>query len=268
MRLSVVVLLPLQAWRTSAAKKYWEHDSGHGHRQELRKCGNKKDSKDFECPAGHRPVQQPENAYKVWTWEACAPKELMDSGYKHAGRNIPTPSKCCELKYLCANTCGMKLQQCFNIYWECVETECDRLARANKEEEREILDACVWGGARHDLSQLPEDEGAFQGSEVPRGASENHCTLFERMQQQACKCVPTSEWEVKLQERLEDFFRTYEPSMLNRKGKLKDKKLWKAYKGKKPELFFNLHKSYLQKGAVEVRNFTDKRSGHTLDDEL
>merc|ERR1712232_314795 len=82
----------------------------------------------------------------------------------------------------------------------------------------------------------------------PRGAAgpnrslygESKCQVFRETQSMACDCVPTELWENTLQERIEAFFGLHAPTYLNKKGKMKDKKLWKSWRGKKPMILLHL----------------------------
>ncbi|CAK0821807.1 unnamed protein product [Prorocentrum cordatum] len=310
-----LVALALGVPRASAARKYWEFDPSQPHRVALSQC-----SAGFSCPAGQRPVQQPEASHRAWSWSGCAPGAPLERGVDaQSGVVVPTPEICCRIKFVCASTCGMTFAQCFSRYWECVERECPKLGKAagSKQEREEVVQACVSGATRHDLSQLPATRGAFEddskptlsgldeqrivetessdwervsdlehGHDVmrlsrekahklgkaPRDKSHRHCADFDLLQRQACDCVPAGEWDVRLQVRLEDFLRQYEPSMLNKRGKLKNKRVWKDYKGKRPEMFFRLFMDFSAKGAVAVRNFTARsspsrgRAGHVGDE--
>merc|ERR1712203_340357 len=92
---------------------------------------------------------------------------------------------------------------------------------------------CHHVGKQNDLSKM-----AF-GNEKKlnfKWRSPDHCQNIRDMQKQACDCVPQGELDKKLVERVEDFFRVHDPSHLNKKGHLKNKKLIKTWKGKKPEL--------------------------------
>lgn len=91
------------------------------------------------------------------------------------------------------------------------------------------------------------------------------CDDFQASQRLACDCVPAGELDARLNTRLEDFFRDYDPSMLNKKGKLKDKKRWKAWKGKKPELFFDLFLRYNKSIEISSKSETVE---HTPSEEL
>merc|ERR1712232_888954 len=74
------------------------------------------------------------------------------------------------------------------------------------------------------------------------------------MQRKACSCVEGSEWETRLQERFEDFFSVYDKTLLNRKGKLKDKKLWKSWRGRRPQMFYRLIMRFRDNDTVKLRS--------------
>jgi len=216
-------------------RNYWESDQGHDHRQVVGKC------KAFECQAFHRPVQKSSEAYQLWAYDACPQKTFVDE----TGDKLAIMSDCCTVKYICLQTCGITVQHCYDQYWECVESTCAQ---------KSAIDGitCVHDGAANDLQNMRLD---VMGTRKYMTQAVN-CNAFHENQREACDCVPSAEFDRRLQDRYDAFFRDYDPDRLNKKGTVKDKRHWKAFKGKRPEMFYRLYLQYRRK-AVSIRNVTD-----------
>merc|ERR1712032_476978 len=83
--------------------------------------------------------------------------------------------------------------------------------------------------------------------------SSDVCDRLRQMQKNACQCVPSGELDARLQTRVEDFFQVYDKEMLTKKGRIKDKKMWKAWKGKRPMLYYHLLLKY-RRESVQLRS--------------
>merc|ERR1712151_507484 len=106
---------------------------------------------------------------------------------------------------------------------------------------------CYGYAGQNDLSHMSIEERMIP---VPMKRSDV-CSQLRKIQENACQCVPTGELDARLQTRVEDFYQTYDKEKLNKKGRLKDKKLWKAYKGKRPQMYYSLLVRY-RKDAVQL----------------
>jgi len=135
------------------------------------------------------------------------------------------------LKYVCAQTCGISFQECFDTFWECAERACDKF----QQDHRNCLDEAGWNDMRFLLKERREKLVMLN---MPKDA--DICTAFHGLQRGSCDCVPQAEWESKLKARFEDHFREHHPDKVTKKGTFKDKKFWKAWKGKRAELFFKM----------------------------
>jgi len=235
-------------WVRSAARygNYFEFDSEHPHRMPLsKKCG------DFECPAFQRPVQKYEADYKIWAWTECpleakTAQKLDQAAMDRRASMQKDLGSCCEAKYVCMHTCGMKLQDCYKVYWECVEREC---YVKWKDDNQDCLHIASWNDIRH----LPaHDTGELNPMPM---YGENVCQAFNALQRQSCDCVPHADWEGLLQKRMEAFFHSYDSTQLSKKGKVKEK-TWKAWRNKRPMMMFAYSMKFKADGAVEYRRNT------------
>mmetsp|Transcript_26030 Transcript_26030/g.57261 ORF Transcript_26030/g.57261 Transcript_26030/m.57261 type:complete len:290 (-) Transcript_26030:63-932(-) len=237
----------LLAWCPRCAAKYGnyhEFDSEYPHRMPLsKKCG------DFECPAFQRPVQKYEADFKIWAWTECPVQPAVNQhvGEAVAARRLQMQKNltaCCQVKYVCMHTCGMKLQDCYRTFWECAERTC---YRDYKDENQECLSTASWNDIRH----LPDVENG----ELPVMGmyGENVCQAFNQLQRTSCDCVPHAEWEGLLQKRMEAFFTTYDPSQLTKKGKVKEK-VWKNWRNKRPMMMFAFTMKFKQDAVEHRRN--------------
>lgn len=240
----LLALLAAARVAPAAAGKYWVHDYQKSSRMVMHKCKT-----EFECPAFQRPVQRDEEVYKVWTWSHCLNKGRGYLDVKFAD----TLATCCQSKYICMQTCGMKIQDCFDHYWQCAEYDC---GKHKGQEYKSCLATAGLNDLRH-VSQEPYEHFQKDG--------EDQCKAIEDMQNKACACVPTAEWETKLLQRFESFLRDHEPEMLNSKGMLKDKKFWKLWKGKRAQLFLSVTLKHKDK-VVNVRNVPQPKRPPTEED--
>mmetsp|Transcript_118764 Transcript_118764/g.380396 ORF Transcript_118764/g.380396 Transcript_118764/m.380396 type:complete len:181 (-) Transcript_118764:30-572(-) len=140
-------------------------------------------------------------------------------------------TKCCQVKYICAQTCAADFQLCFDNFWDCAEMECSRF----KDQSRACLEEAGWNDMRY-LNR--QSHGKVLWRSIPK--EQETCSAFQALQKDACDCVPQAEWEPTLKERFEAHFEAHAPDLLNKKGKVKDKKLWKSWKGKRQEMFLSL----------------------------
>lgn len=197
----------------------------------------------FTCPAKQRPVSK--EGAKVWAY-GC--KESGVSFLNTASFNPNDPlsglksqnnvDKCCVEKEICIRTCGMTAVACHEHFQKCSKKICK--ADQNCNMMAQLADM---------MSQPLEDEklGADAG---PDGRK---CAVYNQAQREACECAPKDEWQGHVESRLTDFYKKYNPEKLDKSGKIKDtKSIWKTWKGKEPEMFFELTKKY-RKEAVEIR---------------
>jgi len=222
----------------STAKEIVKYDPRKPWRHQMYDCDRR-----FSCPAYTRPIQQDEENFVPWIFDAC-----INTGYHHDGtsddwkRYQHALAPCCGMKHVCLQTCGMPLQDCFENFWDCAENTCNRVTEGD-----EAARACYSIGSWNDLYHLKDEPVPTQ-----RLDQQDFCIIVERWQRQACKCVPAEEHEKQLMLRLEQFYKDHEPSKLNEKGKLKSLKAWKKYKGKRPNMFYTLTLKHFLK-VVKVR---------------
>lgn len=215
-------------------RHYYDEDKDKQHRTIVGKC------RAFECPAEQRPVQKSSEAYRMWAYDSCSILSL------HERERLTDLSQCCTIKYVCLQTCGISIQECFDHYWKCVESSCSGLD-AQK---------CLYDAQTNDLNHMKlVQDGLWRGRWMKEG---ENCAAFQENQRASCDCVPSAEVDGRLQERLEAFYRDYAPEKLNKKGNVKDKAFWKAWRGKRPEMFFRLYMSYREK-AVNIQNVAHRR---------
>jgi hypothetical protein len=77
------------------------------------------------------------------------------------------------------------------------------------------------------------------------------CEDFQTLQKKACDCVPAAEYDKRVVERVEDFLRIHNASLLSKEGKLKDKKLLKSFRGKRAQMLRSLQETY--NTSMEIR---------------
>jgi hypothetical protein len=213
-----------------AAKHYWKYDGAKPHKNVIGKCSN------FECPAFERPVPKVEKGYRPWIPKSC-PNGKTGAPYMDA------LSLCCIGKYLCTQSCGVSFQDCHDFFWDCAERTC---AVSFKDDNKECLAEASW----NDMRFLAQERSLSMFTHMP--TDKKICEAFQGNQRSACDCVPQAGWEEALKGRFEAFFTKYDPSRLNSKGKIKDQKAWKAWKGKRPEMFFRMLLSYKDKATKNV----------------
>jgi len=194
--------------------------------------------KEFSCPAFKRPVQKSEEEFLPWAWDICLEA------------NSAFINKCCKAKYLCFQTCGMTIQECYEIYWECAEAVCKE--ESNKWDSDE--DQCKSLAAQssiHILHSGPDvDELGFFT-----------CQTIYNFQKEACDCVDDVDYDAAIEARFEDFYLNHEPHRLNKKGKIKDRKAWRQHRGKRPrQLWMHMmeHQDKLLKLSEVPKKLRDK----------
>lgn len=184
----------------------------------------------FQCPAFTRPVQKHDWkpwAYKTPDYDLPYHQINVEDDDKRKGVEVVV-TKCTVDRDICMHTCGMVVRECHENYMRCYKHFCrgDKECQDNGE-------AFVW----HTWSR-----------------KELVCEMFMEAQEEACDCVREAEFEGSLKKRLIDFYREHNAEKLNKKRTdLKDKGIWKKYKGKRPEMFFELFQRY-RKTAVELRD--------------
>merc|ERR1712032_1360974 len=194
--------------------------------------------KEFECPAFHRPVQKSEEAFLPWAWDICL----------HA--NSEFLNKCCKAKYLCVQSCGTKIQECYDIFWECAESVCKEESQKWDSDEEQ----CLRLAAQNSIQFLhsgpnPDELGFFT------------CETIYNFQKEACDCVQEVDYDAAIEGRFEDFYLDHEPHMLNKKGKIKDRKEWRKMKGKRGKHMWMLmmtHQDKLLKTSEVPKKLRDR----------
>merc|ERR1712187_980427 len=79
------------------------------------------------------------------------------------------------------------------------------------------------------------------------------CKSWEKVQNEACKCVPEDDWQTETETHLKAFYKKHNPEKLDDNGEIKDlADVWKKWKGKEPQMFQALATKYKAK-AVEIR---------------
>jgi len=73
------------------------------------------------------------------------------------------------------------------------------------------------------------------------------CKAFKELQASVCDCVPKEQWEESWKLRAEEFLRLHDPKYLDARGRFKNKKMWKSYRGKRPQLMFDMVTSHSAK---------------------
>merc|ERR1712217_878412 len=147
------------------------------------------------------------------------------------------------------HTCGMKIQECWDNYWQCVEGSCSQASK----EQQEVM-TCNSFGHNNDLSQRPQGDADGKREIISYSfKSAERCQQLREMQKRACECVPSGELDARMKTRVEDFLREHEPTALNKKGEMKDKKIWKSWKGKRPQMFYQMIMRH-RRETVELRN--------------
>merc|ERR1712217_340578 len=150
----------------------------------------------------------------------------------------------------------MKIQQCFDKYWDCAEDTCNSASK----EQAQVM-RCFALAGRNDLTYSSVKKRLFPVSLK----SGDLCQRFRDLQNMACDCVPAAELDSRLESRVEQFFGDHDNSQLTKKGKLKDKKLWKKWKGKRPAMYFDLLMQYRK---VAVQLFSSKGEPVSWDAEV
>lgn len=204
----------------------------------------------FSCPTGLRRVQRKD--FRVYGYNWC-----VDTG-NHTEVNVLPRHRdwdpddiakarvdlipCCFQRDICLRICGIDLWKCHREYHACV----DKLCNINDE---------------NDTPCQSVAHGSSFASEItfPLKAGDLRCWNYTNAQKEACECVEESREGAAVKEATIDFYKQWNPKKLTKNGKeLKEKKLLKEWKGKRPEMFLNLWKTY-KSTAVEVRDrWTDE----------
>lgn len=219
MRAAVLSLCPLLA----LSRAYWKYDAAHQHRRAIGKC------KKFECPAFQRPVQKPWDEFTPTAPDVTPNIREIEPDKSEKGLSVCTASK-----YVCAQTCGIDFQECYDTYWKCAETICRHVAGPSGGEN----DHCLAAAQHNDIYYFTFE--SVMAHFMPTPKPDEVCEQFQEMQRDACDCVPHKDHEDKLKERLVDFYQHHDKEKLTAKGKVKDKNFWKAWRGKRPVMFYSL----------------------------
>jgi len=216
--LSSCVLVPV------LGLSYWKYDEAHNHRRTVGKCVVS------QCPAGLRPVKKVEADFKPDAPPHC-PNVREGGADEGEPSNYDTAlAPCCMTKYVCAQTCGIDFQECFDTYWSCGERICKQFGQDYED--------CLATVVHNDPRYVTKER--VLAHFLPSPPDKEICDQLHNFQREACDCVPEKDLEETLKDRLADFYQTYSPDSLTKSGKVKDKKFWKAWRGKRPSMFFNL----------------------------
>jgi len=140
-------------------------------------------------------------------------------------------------KYVCAQTCAIDFQECFDGYWNCAERVCKGFGQD--------MEDCL-ATAVHNGPQYLTKERVLAHF-LPSPLDKDVCDALRDHQREACDCVPQKDLEETLKDRLSDFYQTYDSDKLTKSGKVKDKSFWKTWKGKRSSMFFHLALKYADK---------------------
>lgn len=203
----------------------------------------------WTCPAGKRPIPQEEEKFKVWTYDQCANDLDNMEVYQHQypgteHQKIYTMSQlgtCCRNKFVCMNTCGSTVEECYYQFWECGERVCDETTKMFDHEDDK---SCLWAAKYNDLNHLCEEEG-----QCDRLRDQSVCAVFHAAQRKACQCVPSEQLEARTMARMGRFYLKHDETKVSPKGKLRDITGFKNWKGKRRDMWYGLFTKY---GATAV----------------
>lgn len=243
----------------------------------------------YECPAGLRPIQKKEsfragNESRIETVEHCPKYNFTDKlpidqdafGFYHRAL-----AKCCQLKYVCVQMCGVPFDHCYKTYWNCALHQCNRardllIFMRNDSNMQNSARSCWRTAVDNGMQWLTWNQSKTL-ADVPK--KDRQCKGFKEVQASYCECVPKDKWEERLKSRAEDFLRIHAPHELDAKGHFKNKKMWKAYRGKRWQLMFDMvahHSTKVVKtlpgpepiGAVPTKSLQDRLDGKLPDSVL
>lgn len=241
-------LLPCLAVLYEAMADY--HFSNHPHRPTMAECGV------FECKAGKRAIPKAESEYKVFALDFCYNDGSQFEHMKDSGRSkfLEPLAHCCYLKDVCVGVCGITFEHCFKAFWKCAEWECDMGASQQPEDGRgSFKQECLHFAAENGASQIWADRKPTVGGIFVSHSTTKACDKFMKLQKQACDCVPADDYEKALKQRAVDIFKIHEPKHLNKKGEIKNKKLWAKWKGKRAEMFLELMQGFNNSVAIQSK---------------
>lgn len=216
----------------------------------------------FECAAGKRPVQKQESDFKAYALDHC-----YNDGTQYAPNDSPytpdvrlhfakdTVAQCCFGKDLCVATCGISFEFCFKEFWKCAEMHCRADAQVTDESG---YNGCLRLASENSASQIwAKRKPHFLGGPFLGGSTKKMCKEFLQVQAQACDCVPAGDLDKRLKQRAIDFFRLHAPELLNKKGEIKNSKVWSKWKGKRPEMMRHLMSDF--NASVDLKSMSDTR---------
>lgn len=126
-------------------------------------------------------------------------------------------------------TCGMVWSKCTTIYEKCTTKTCGD-------------DLSCWALA-------DSVDVLIQGGDSHFGVCKSH----RDAQHELCNCVPTKLIKEGATDRLVSFYKAFVPEKLDEQGTLRDaESVWKKWKGREPELYFELTRKYLSQ-ALDMR---------------
>lgn len=204
----------------------------------------------FQCPEGQKPA--PSGAQVA----AYGCNDNNGLSFLNAGSVDPanplaglqkqkTVDKCCVEKDICHQTCGMSSQVCQENFQKCSKKICKGDS------------SCVMMAQLSDLmSSMPGDG---EGKDEPDFKAA--CKAYEKGQQESCQCVAEDQWEKEVERQLISFYEEFNPEKLDESGEIKDKEsIWKNWRGKEHELFFELTKKYKDEAVEHLQRPSKSRT--------
>jgi len=234
-------------------------DPNHPHRQDNQECPP------YDCKAGKRPIPKEESQYKPFVLDHC---HTMGAPWmkKEYTKFADPLGGCCFMKDVCLATCGMPYEQCHKHYWKCAESTCEAAVRgedARSGNQNRLY--CEEFAKYNDNEQIFFDRKAKDKSKH-EDAKKSVCPNFKKLQREACDCVPAGEFDRAWKKRIENFWVLHDPSMLNKKGEIKDKKLYASWKGRRSEMFKEM--MLFNNVSMEILARPDPLKGAKLPDDF
>eukprot|EP00746_Dinoflagellata_sp_MGD_P106298 gnl/MRDRNA2_/MRDRNA2_44381_c0_seq1.p1 gnl/MRDRNA2_/MRDRNA2_44381_c0~~gnl/MRDRNA2_/MRDRNA2_44381_c0_seq1.p1 ORF type:complete len:290 (-),score=47.47 gnl/MRDRNA2_/MRDRNA2_44381_c0_seq1:25-894(-) len=197
----------------------------------------------FQCPSGQRAFGK--QNHQIWSY-GCRQSGMsllskqasaMSSHIKPLIRqSLDEVNSCCINQSICKQTCGMTSKRCHDAFVSCYTKACG-------------------GGRDYNclLQAMLNSAMAEKDPDKPWDQTQQ-CKAYDQGQQDACTCVATEDYEKATDEKLQDFYKRFNPSQLDSDGNLIGyDDFWTKWRGKEAEMFNALVTKY-QDQAVEVRS--------------
>lgn len=204
---------------------------------------NMPDCKVFECKAGQRPIQKQESSFKAFALDFCINDGTAygaDSPYAKRAHFTQPLAQCCLEKNVCFASCGISYNTCYKRFWKCAEQQCDMSTADLPVQSESPVEkaACIAIATFNDANHVWVDRNNVSNNLWT--SEDRTCKRFLRVQKLACDCVDVADSATAWKSRVEGFLSTHVPEKLNKKGEIKDKKLWPKWKGRRPEMMLEL----------------------------